>query len=230
MLGARQAETKRSPAVIENTVAVDLLQAFSGAFLGDNVGKGKSMLSGLMGKDVVSKVISINDDGLLKGGWATSAFDGEGAAMQTTPLINKGRLAGFLYDTYWAKLAGVESTGNAARGGFKSLPTVGVSNIYIEGGDNDLGELFKEMGTGFFITELMGAHTINTITGEFSIGAQGFWVEDGRIQYPVRSMAIAGDLLGLFSKVEMVGSDLRFIGSTGAPALLLSALDVSGAS
>ena len=230
MLGAKQAESKRSPAVIENTVAIDLLQAFSGAFLGDNVSKGKSMLAGLMGTDVVSKAISINDDGLFSGGWATGAFDGEGARMQTTPLIKEGRLTGFLYDTYWAKLAGAASTGNAARSGFKSLPFVGVSNLFIEAGTKGLDELLKEMDTGFFITELMGAHTINTITGEFSIGARGFWVEGGHVQYPVRAMAIAGDLLALFSKVQMAGSDLRFIGGTGAPALLLSELDVSGAS
>jgi PmbA protein len=229
-LGARPAVSGRTSAVIENAVAVDLLQAFSGAFLGDNVTKGKSMLSGLIGKDVVSKAITINDDGLLKGGWAKSVFDGEGVRRSNTALITEGKLKGFLYDTYWAKVAGMQSTGNASRGDFKGAPSVGVSNISIAAGEKDLDELLAELGEGIFITELMGAHTINTITGEFSVGAQGFKVEGGKVQYPVRGMAIAGDLLSLFSKVQMVGSDLRFIGGTGAPALLLSELDVSGSS
>ncbi len=230
LLGARKAESTRSPAVMENLMAMELLQAFSGAFLGDNVSKGKSMLAGLLNKEVVSKIININDDGLLKGGWATSAFDGEGVGRRKTQLIKEGRLAGFLYDTYWAKLSGAESTGNGSRSSFKSVPAVGVSNLYIEAGERGLDELLKEMDTGFFITELMGVHTINTITGEFSLGAQGFRVEGGELKYPVRSMAIAGELLGLFSRVEEVGSDLRFIGGTGAPSLRLSELDISGAS
>ncbi len=230
LLGAQKAESTRSPAIMENLVAMELLQAFSGAFLGDNVGKGKSMLSGFMGKEVVSPLININDDGLLKGGWATSAFDGEGVPTMKTELIKDGRLTGFLYDTYWAKLAGAESTGNGTRSSYKSVPAVGVSNLYIEAGERGLDELLKEMDTGFLITELMGTHTINTITGEFSLGAQGFRVEGGELKYPVRGMAIAGDLLNLFSKVEAVGSDLRFMGGSGAPSLLLSELDISGAS
>lgn len=230
LLGAQKAESTRSPAVMENLVAMELLQAFSGGFFGDNVSKGKSLLAGLMGKEVVSKIININDDGLRKGGWATSAFDGEGVGRRKTEIIKEGRLTSFLFDTYWAKFSGAESTGNGTRSSFKSVPSVGVSNLYIEAGERGLDELLKEMDTGFFITELMGTHTINTITGEFSLGAQGFWVEGGELKYPVRSMAIAGDLLNLFSKVEVVGSDLRFIGGTGAPSFLLSELDISGSS
>ena len=207
---------------------MELLQAFSGAFLGDNVSKGKSMLASLMGKDIVSKSINIIDSGLFKGGWATGMTDGEGVARRRTPLIEEGRLSSFLYDTYWGKISGAGTTGNASRSSYKGVPSIGISNLYIEAGKRGLDELLKTMDTGYFITELMGVHTINTITGEFSLGAQGFYVEGGEIKYPVRGMAISGELLGLFSKVEEVGCDQRFIGGSGAPSLLLSELDVSG--
>ena len=228
LLNAKKAASTRSPAVMENLVAMELLQAFSGAFLGDNVAKGKSMLAKLMGKDVVSKAINIIDDGLLKGGWATALTDGEGVRREKTELINDGRLASFLYDSYWGKISGAKSTGNASRSSYKGVPSIGISNLYIGAGTRGLDELLKTMDTGFFITELMGVHTINTITGEFSLGAQGFRVEGGVLTYPVRGMAISGELLSLFSKVEEVGSDLRFIGGSGAPSLLLSELDISG--
>ena len=227
-LGAQKAKSGRAPAVMENMVAMELLQAFSGAFMGDEVAKGKSMLAGLMGKDVVSSAISIIDDGLLKGGWAASRVDGEGVMRRRTDLIKEGKLSSFLYDTYWGKISGAPSTGNSSRRSYKGVPSIGTSNLYIEAGERTLDELIKTMDTGFFITELMGVHTINTITGEFSLGAQGFRVEGGEVKYPVRGMAISGELLALFSKVEEVGSDQRFIGGSGAPSLLLSELDISG--
>ena len=227
-LGASKAKSARCPAVMENLVAMELLQAFSGALLGDNVSKGKSMLKELMGKDVVNKSINIIDDGLLKGGWASSATDGEGVARQKTELIKEGRLSSFLYDSYWGKISGAQSTGNSSRNSYKGVLSIGASNLYIEPGERGLDELIKTMHSGFFITELMGVHTINTITGEFSLGAQGFLVEGGQIKHPVRGMAISGELLALFSRVEEVGSDLRFIGGSGAASLLLSELDISG--
>lgn len=228
MLGARRIPTARCPAVIENTVACELLEAFLGSFLADNVHKGKSMLIGKVGKKVVSKSLNVWDDGLLKGGWGTSSFDGEGVSRQKTPLLTEGAVNGFLYDTYWAQRDGIRSTGNASRSNYKSLPGVGISNIYIGKGRVLLEGLLTRIDKGLFITEILGAHTINSVSGDFSLGAAGLWVEGGKIQYPVRGMAIAGNLLGLFSKVEECGSDLRFIGSIGAPSLLVSELEASG--
>lgn len=229
MLGARKIPTVKCPAVIENTITMELLESLAGSFLGDNVEKGKSMLIGKAGKKVASSALNIWDNGVLPGGWATSAFDGEGMVKGRTALLKEGVCEGFLYDTYWAARAGKASTGNAIRSNFKSFPAVGTSNLYIEKGEKSQEELLLEMQKGILITEVLGVHTINTVSGDFSVGAAGFWVEGGKAAYPIRGMAISGNLLGLFSKVRSCGSDLRFIGSIGAPSLLIEELEASGA-
>jgi PmbA protein len=227
-LGARKAPSRKGPVVFENTVVGEFLQTFSSSFLASNVSKGKSMLIGKKGKEVVSRNLNVYDDGLLPGGWASSPFDSEGVARQKTPLITQGVCRGFIYDTYWAERQGVSSTGNSQRVGFKTSPIVGTSNVYMEKGATPLEGLLKEMGNGLFITEVMGAHTVNRVTGEFSLGASGFWVEAGRIAYPVRGIAVSGDLLSLFKRVDIVGSDLRFIATVGAPSVLFGEVEVSG--
>ncbi len=228
MLGARPISTVRCPAVFENTVVMELLGALASSFLADNVQKGKSMLIGKRDKKVASAVLNLWDDGLMVGGWATAPHDCEGVPRQKTPLLSGGVCRGYLYDTYWARRGGEGSTGNASRSGFKSVPHVGTSNLYIERGDTSRDDLFKEMGRGLFIRELMGVHTVDPVSGEFSLGASGVWIEGGRPAYPVRGIAIAGTLLDLFSKVEVVGSDMRFIGSVGSPSLLFGEVNASG--
>jgi PmbA protein len=228
LLGAREIKTVKCPAIIENTIVCELLESLASSFLGDNVEKGKSMLIGKVGALVASPVLNIFDDGIMNGGWASSAYDAEGTATNRTPLVLEGVCQGFLFDTYWAARAGKASTGNAARGGYKSTPGVGLNNIYIEKGVKSFEDLLKDLGKGLFITELLGVHTINTVSGDFSLGAAGFWVEGGVIVYPVRGMAIAGNLLGLFSKIGACASDLRFMGSIGAPSLLVNEIEASG--
>lgn len=227
-LGARQIKTIKCGAVIENIIACELLEAIASSFLGDNVIKGKSMLIGKKGRKIASGVLNIWDDGIMRAGWASSAFDAEGTASRKTALVLEGACQGYLYDTYWAGRAGTGSTGNASRGGFKSTPAIGITNLYIEKGEKDFDAVLKELGEGLFITELLGVHTINTVSGDFSLGAAGFKVEGGKIAYPVRGLAIAGNLLGLFSNVAECASDLRFIGSIGAPSLLINEIEASG--
>lgn len=228
VLGGRRIKTLRCPAVFENIVAMELLEALSSSFLGDNVHKGKSMLIGKVGEKVASASLNIVDDGVMPGGWSTSLFDGEGVPRRTTPLLTEGVLRGYLYDSYWAGRAGVGSTGNASRSRFKSMPAVGTSNLYIEKGEKDLDGLIREAEKGLFITELLGVHTINSVSGDFSVGAAGLYIEGGELKYPVRGMAISGNLLDLFHKVVACGNDLRFLGSIGAPSILVSELEASG--
>lgn len=229
MLGAKQLGTIKCSAVFENTVVMDFLGVLASALSADNVMKGKSMLAEKTGKKVLSKLLNIYDDGLIKGGWSSSPFDAEGVARRRTPLIVEGVCEGYLYDSYWAARAGVSSTGNAARGGFKGAPGIGTSNFYIEKGAEDLKALIGDVGDGLFITDVMGVHTIDAVSGDFSLGASGMRVEGGRLTGPVRGMAISGNILELFSRVEAVGSDLRFVGSVGAPSLLVGGIEASGA-
>lgn len=230
MLEARTIKTALLPAVLENTVVSELLEALSSSFLGDNLFKGKSMLRDRRGEKVFSEAINIIDDGAMKGGWSTSRFDAEGLAMSKTSLVADGVVEGYLYDSYWAARMKAEPTGNAVRGGYTGVPGVGVTNLYMEAPSWAVGieDLFHEAGRGLFITELMGVHTINPVTGDFSLGASGLWIEGGALKYPVRGLAISGNLLKLFGKVVGIGSDMRFIGPIGAPSVLVNELEVSG--
>lgn len=228
MLGARKMETVRCPAIMENAVVTELLEALAGSFLADNVHKGKSMLEGKVGMRVASSAVTIVDDGVMPGGWASSAHDGEGAPKAVNVLLDKGVCAGYLFDTYWARRAGAASTGSSVRSSFRGLPSIGVSNLYIKAGDKGLDELLRGMSNGLYITEVLGAHTINAVSGDFSLGAAGIRVDAGRLAYPVRGIAISGNLLEFFSKAAECGSDLRFFGSIGAPSILIEEMEASG--
>lgn len=231
MLGARAIKTAKLPAVLENTVVCELLEALSSSFLGDNLFKGKSMLRDKAGEKVFSGLVNICDDGTMRGGWSTSRFDAEGLPTGKTPLVREGVVEGYLYDSYWAARLKAASTGNAVRGGFMDSPGVGLTNLYMEASATPctLEDHFCEAGCGLFITELMGVHTINPVTGDFSLGASGMWIEGGELQYPVRGLAVSGNLLRLFGTVEAVGSDMRFLGPIGAPSILINELEASGA-
>ncbi len=229
LLGARKIASMRCPVVLDNQVAADILEVLSSSFLAENVLKGKSMLAGKLGNEVFSRTLRVRDNGVLHGGMATAPFDAEGAPHQDTLLVEDGRVVSFLYDSYWAGRDGVQSTGNSTRGGIKSPAHLGVTNFYIENGALPAAELLNGMAKGLLITDVMGIHTANPISGDFSVGASGFFVENGVVAYPVKEIALAGNIIELFAAVEMIGNDLRFYGSVGSPSLRIAELDVSGA-
>jgi PmbA protein len=228
MLGARSIDTVRCNLLLENIVVCELLEVLACSFLLDNLEKGKSMFKGKIGDKIASSTVSIWDNGLLPKGWATAPFDAEGTPTQKTALVIDGICQGHLSDTYWGRRTGTGTTGNAARSAYKNLPTIGITNIYMEGKGPKLENLISDMGRGLFVTELLGVHTANPITGDFSLGATGFLVEGGKISYPVRGLAISGNLADLLLKIEKVGGDLRFFGSVGAPSIVLRDVEVSG--
>lgn len=228
LLGAGKLATMRCPAVLDNYVATEILEVLAPSFLAENVQKGKSLLAGRLGEKLFASVLRIRDDGTLPGGMATTPFDGEGVPHHDTVLVEEGRLLGFLYDTFYACRDGQHSTGNAARGGVKSPPHMGVTNFFIEKGRVPATALLEGIGTGVLITDVMGMHTANPVSGDFSVGAAGFLIENGTVSGPVKGFAIAGNIVELFRNVELVGDDLRFFGAVGAPSLLIAALDVSG--
>jgi PmbA protein len=228
LLGARKVPTMNCPAILDNYVATDILEVLAPAFLAENVQKGKSLLAGREGELIFAECLKIRDDGIFPGGMATAPFDGEGVARQNTVLVEEGVLRGFLYDTYCGRRAGRPSTGNAARGGVKGPPRMGINNFFIENGTHSMSGLADGIGRGLLVTSVMGMHTANPISGDFSVGAAGFLVENGLVTVPVKGVAIAGNILELFRSVERVGNDLRFFGAAGAPSLRVAALDVSG--
>ncbi|MCM2357937.1 MAG: TldD/PmbA family protein [Geobacteraceae bacterium] len=228
LLGARKIPTMRCPAIFDNYVATEVLEVLASAFLAENVQKGKSLLAGREGERLLAPCLRIRDDGILPGGMATAPFDGEGVPRRNTVLVEEGILRGFLYDGYCARKGGKASTGNAARSGVKATPRMGVTNFFIENGAAPFDSLLAGIGRGILITEVMGMHTANPISGDFSVGAAGFLIENGAVTVPVKGIAIAGNILELFGNVEGVANDLRFFGAVGSPSLRIAALDVSG--
>ncbi len=228
LLGARPMDSVKAPALLETTVAQDFLSMLASGFSAENVQKKRSLLIGKLDREIVSPKITVLDDGLLDGGLGTAPSDDEIVPMKKKAVIERGRLAMFLHNTYTANKDQTVSTGNGMRGGFKGLPGVGVTNLYIEPGTTSLEDLIDSIDRGLFVTEVMGMHTANPISGDFSVGATGFWVEKGAKAYPVREITIAGNILDLMKNVSVVGSDLRFSGRIGSPSLLIKELSIGG--
>lgn len=228
MLGARPVRSMQTPAILPPWVASDILSILSASFLADNLQKGKSMLLGRMGEQVFSSHVTVVDDGLYPGGMASSPFDDEGCLRQETVLVSEGVIQGFLYDQYTANKENCDSTGNAGRYGIKAPPSVQTSNFYIPNGSFTPDELVSSLEDGLMVTDLIGLHTADPISGDFSVGAAGFWIKRGEAVFPVKGVAISGNLLDLFNNVNGTGTDLAFYGNTGAPSLRISALNVAG--
>jgi PmbA protein len=215
------------PVVLDYAVATQFLQVLSSAFRADNVLKGKSFFAGQTGEVVGSEQLSIVDQNDYPEAINRAPFDGEGTPAQRTVLIDTGRLDGYLHNIQTAHEMGARTTANAARG-YSSPPDVGPSNLFICPGNEPQERLFAMAGTGFFITEVMGVHNASPISGDFSFGASGLLIEGGELGRPVRGVTVAGNIRPLLKAVAAVGDDLRFLGSCGAPSLLISELMVSG--
>lgn len=229
MLGAGRLKPARANVVLDNTVSAEFLGIFSSLLSSDSVQKGKSLLKGKKGLRVVSPRIDMLDDGLMGGMAGSRPVDDEGFPSSKKVLVKEGVLEGFLYNTYTARKDGVRSTGNAVRPGISGPPGVGPTNLYIDSPEKTpVDGLFKKMERGLFVLEAMGVHTANPISGEFSIGVSGLWVEGGRILRPVKEAVISGNILDFMGRVEAVGDDIRFFGKIGAPSLLVVDVDVSG--
>ena len=228
LLGARHLASVKAAVVLDAEVAGDFLSIMASGFSAEGVQKKRSIFINKLGKEVAASLITVYDDGLLAEGLGSAPSDDETVPMKKKTVIDKGRLAMFLYNTYTANKDKTVSTGNGMRGGFKGMPGVGVTNLYIEPGTNSLEELISSTGSGLYVTEVMGAHTANHISGDFSVGATGFWIEKGKKAYPVREITIAGNILDLMKNIDAVGSDLRFSGRIGSPSLRVKELSIGG--
>lgn len=226
-LGGKPCATGPMPVVLDYAVATQFLQILSSAFRADNVLKGKSYFAGRTGEAVASDCVTIIDQNDCPDAVSRAPFDGEGTPAQRTVLVEKGRLEGYLHNLRTAAEMGERSTANAARG-YSSPPDVGPSNLFIVPGDAPQDHLLAMAGKGLFVTEAMGMHSANPISGDFSFGASGLLIEGGEVTRPVRGVTVAGNIRALLKAVTAVGNDLRFLGSCGAPSLVISELVVSG--
>jgi PmbA protein len=227
-LGGKSLPSAKIPVIMENRVSVDLLHVLSHSFLGENHFKKLTSPRIKLGTPIFSGKISIVDDGLDERGDYAFPFDGEGTPSQRTQVVENGTLQSLLFDLSYARKLQAASTGNCRRGSFEGLPVNGVTNLLIEPGTSSVEELAAQVGSGLLVTELMGLHTANPVSGDFSVGAAGFSIKGGKVDHPVKGIAIAGNIVDLFANVLEVGNDFRFFGNMGAPSLLVESLAVSG--
>lgn len=232
LLGAKKIESCQAAILFEPLVAAQFIGILSHALTGESVQKGRSLFTGKEGEQVASPLVNLIDDGRLPEGFASSPFDGEGVPSGRLALIEDGQLKAFLHNHYSARKAGVSSTGNASRGSFKSLPGVSATNLFVEPGKQSRDELISSMKRGLIVHEVSGIHAgANPVSGDVSLGATGYWVEDGKIVYPVREVTIGGHLLDILKGIEALGDDFQLLpvaGSIGSPSILVSSMTIGG--
>jgi len=228
-LGAKPFPTQKLPIVLDPWMAMSLLGAISPLLSADNVLKGRSLFAGKVGERIANDRVTIVDDARRKGGLRSAPFDGEGVATTTRILIDRGVLRGYLVNLKTARKTNTAPTGNARRGSYASPSRIGPSNFYIEAGRDDPGGLVRGLDRALAVTSLLNLHTIDPVSGEFSLGATGTYVEKGTPVHAVQGITIAGNLTHLLSSISGVGTDLTFgSGGIGSPTLVIAELSVGG--
>ncbi|MEW5807393.1 MAG: TldD/PmbA family protein [Acidobacteriota bacterium] len=228
-LGARDFKTAKTKVVLSNEMAANLLAETALIFSAKKVLKNKSLLIGKLGKKIASTTLTLIDDGRKSEGFFAAPFDGEGVPTRETFIIREGHLENYLHNYQTALKMNLDHTSNCVRNSSLSSPKIGISNLYVKPSSHPPEEIIGSVNSGIYITDLLGLHTADTITGDFSLGAAGRVIENGRLSYPVQKIAISGNLLTLLESVEAVGNDLKFsLWSGGGVTLLLKEMSVSG--
>ena len=209
---------------------VSILSTFAGVFSGDAVQKGLSLLKGKEGEIIASKQVTLLDDPHLENGLASVPFDDEGVATKKKDIIHEGKLMTLLHNLKTANKGNTKSTGNGFKNSYASPVGVSPTNLYIQKGEKSFEELLKDVGEGLLITEFAGLHSgANSITGDFSLAAKGFYIKDGKKDYPVEQITVAGNFFDLLKNIEEVGSDLKFpMSSIGSPSVKITELSIAG--
>jgi PmbA protein len=232
MLGTRDCQSENMQALFPPEAGIPLLHSLFGMVEADSVQKGKSPFRNRIGKKVASEVLTVVDDGTLRGGLASRPYDSEGIATTRTEVIEKGILKNYLYDTYTARKGGTRSTGNASRNSYHSKPLIYPTNFFIKPSDGSVPEMMAGIKKGIMITELAGLHAgINHATADFSVPAKGIMIENGELTYPVDNISISGNLFNLLNNISGVGNDLLWEpidGMIGAPTFLVEDLKIIG--
>lgn len=225
-LGARKVPTKEVPIVFEPSVAEDLLGDFFTAINGDSIFRRASFLTGKLGETIAAPHLNVIDDGAIRSALGSRPFDDEGLPTRRTTVVENGVLKNYLLNSYTARKLGLHSTGNANRG-LVGAPHVGPSNFFIAPGVYSPQEILASVKNGFYVTEMFG-FGYNPVNGDYSRGASGWWIEDGKLQFPVEEVTIASNFRDILLGIEMIGNDLKFRGRIASPTLKISKMVVSG--
>jgi PmbA protein len=231
-LGARRVPTQRAPLVFAPEMAQSLVGLVFDAASGDAIWRSASFLAGKLDQPIAAENITIVDDNLMllpsgAGGFGSSPFDGEGLPSRRTVVVEKGVLRNYLLNTYTARKLGMKSTHNASRG-LAGTPGTGCGNLYLEPGTLSAEQIIGEVQAGLYVTGLMG-FGVNVVTGDYSQGATGLWIENGQLTHAVEEVTIAGNLTEMLHNVTAIGNDLVFRGAVASPTLRIDGMTVAGA-
>jgi PmbA protein len=230
-LGARRVPTQKAPILFAPEVANSLLGSVFEAASGDSIWRGASFLAGRLGEQIAAPGVTIVDDNTMllttgMGGFGTSPFDGEGLPSQRTVVVEKGVLRNYLLNTYTARKLKMKSTHNASRG-LAGTPGIGCGNLYLEPGTQTPEQIVAEVRAGLYVTSLMG-FGVNVVTGDYSRGATGLWIENGELTHAVEEVTIAGNLAEMLRNVVAIGNDLEFRGAVASPTLRIDGMMIAG--
>jgi PmbA protein len=232
MLGATKGPSGRSIVVFDRRVATTLLSVISSALSGEAVAKGRSFFAGRIGEQVGGALVTLVDDPTDPRAYGAAAYDAEGLACRRNELIAHGVLQGFLYDTIAGSRAGLASTGSAVRGGFSGTPSVGCRALTLAPGPEGFDEpgLLSAVGEGLFVQSMTGVHSgVNPISGDFSVGAEGLMIRDGKLGEPVREITVASTLQRMLHSFVAIGADVEWLpGIAAAQTLAIGDMQVSG--
>jgi PmbA protein len=227
-LGARSVATCEVPVVFDSETAASLVGHLGNAASGSSVYRGTSFLRDRLGSRIAPREIRVVDDPLRLAGLGARPFDAEGLTCRRNAIVQEGILQSFLLDSYSARKLGMASTASAVRA-LAEPPGAGISNLYLEAGTASPEEVIGSVRHGFYVTELIGSG-INPVTGDYSRGAAGMWIEDGVLTFPVEEVTIAGNLNAIFASIEAVANDLEFRSAVSAPTLKIAKMTVAGRS
>jgi PmbA protein len=227
MLDPRMVDTQKAAVIFHPDVAYAVLGGILAAVNGERVLQGASFLAQKMDQRIAVELVTIIDDGTLPKGLSSQPFDGEGVPTEKRVIVDKGVLKSFMYNTIVAKRAGVKSTGNASRGGFTSLPGIGAHNFYMAAGETPQEDIIKATERGLLLKGVTG-YGINPVNGSFSGGASGFWIEKGKIAFPVKGLTIAGSAFDMFGGIDMVGTDLDLKRGFTTPSFRIKEMQIGG--
>jgi PmbA protein len=231
-LGARRVPTQEVPIIFAPEVARSLIGTIFEAVSGDSIWRGASFLAGRLGKQIAAPSLTVIDDNTMllptgMGGFGTTPFDGEGLPTRRMVVVERGVLRNYLLNTYTARKLGMKSTHNAARG-LAGTPGIGCGNFYLEPGTLTPEQIIAAVPAGLYVTSLMG-FGVNTVTGDYSRGATGLWVENGQLTHAVEEVTIAGNLAEMLKNVAAIGNDLEFRGAAASPTLRIDGMTIAGA-
>src|ERR1700728_3295182 len=231
-LGARRVPTQKAPIVFAPEVARSLIGSLFEAASGDSIWRHASFLAGKLGETIAAHSLTLIDDNAMLlpsgvGGFGTSPFDGEGLPSRRTVVVENGVLRNYLLNTYTARKLGMKSTHNASRG-LAGTPGIGCGNLYLHPGTLTPEEIIGDIPAGLYVTSLMGFGT-NIVTGDYSRGATGLWIENGVLTHAVEEITIAGNLGEMLRNVTAIGNDLKFRGAVASPTLRIDGMTIAGA-